>query len=68
MPRGDGLRSTGGGAGRGMRGQGKTLIGRGLGPSAECICPNCGAKIAHKPGVPCAQEKCPKCGTPMVRA
>lgn len=65
MPRGDGSGPFG--LGSGGRGKGKTT-GRGLGPSGECICPNCGAKILHKPGVPCVQEKCPKCGTPMVRA
>lgn len=67
MPRGNGLGPVGTGSGRGARGQGK-MTGRGLGPSAECICPNCGAKIAHKPGIPCAQEKCPQCGTKMIRA
>lgn len=67
MLKGNGLGSKGAGVGRGAMGQGK-MSGRGLGPSGECICPNCGTKIAHKPGVPCAQEKCPQCGSAMIRA
>ena len=39
----------------------------GLGPSGNCICSNCGYKMPHQPGVPCSQQKCPKCGTAMVR-
>ncbi len=41
--------------------------GFGLGPSKECICPNCGTKITHQRGVPCYQHKCPKCGASMIR-
>ncbi len=26
-----------------------------------------GEKIPHKAGIPCREEKCPKCGTKMVR-
>ncbi len=48
------------GPGRGQRG--------GKGPQGECICPNCGFRIPHKRGIPCFEEKCPKCGTTMVRA
>lgn len=32
----------------------------------ECVCPNCGYKVKHVRGKPCAQIKCPKCGTPMA--
>ncbi len=46
---------------RGRRG------GFGLGPSKECICPNCGTKIPHQRGVPCYKHKCPKCGAMMTR-
>lgn len=35
--------------------------------SSECICPNCGEKVYHKRGVPCFEEKCPKCGISMER-
>lgn len=42
--------------------------GRGAqGPSFNCICNKCGTKIPHTPGVPCREERCPKCGTVMVR-
>lgn len=39
------------------------------GPGGFCVCtnPDCKNEIAHKRGVPCYQEKCPKCGSPMVR-
>ncbi|MCD6447905.1 MAG: hypothetical protein J7L58_02520 [Thermoplasmata archaeon] len=50
------------GAGRG-RGRG---AGKG-GPPAECICPACGYRAPHQPGVPCRQMRCPRCGAPMVR-
>jgi hypothetical protein len=47
---------------RGMRGGPKAA-----GPGGDCICPNCGKRITHKVGVPCYQEKCPECGTQMIR-
>jgi predicted Fe-Mo cluster-binding NifX family protein len=67
MPRGDGTgpMGSGQGAGQGMR-KGR-MGGQGFGPGGECLCPNCGTRIPHKPGVPCVQEKCPKCGTLMIR-
>jgi len=67
MPRGDGTgpMGSGQGAGQGMR-RGR-MGGQGFGPGGECVCPNCGTRIPHKPGVPCVQEKCPKCGTMMIR-
>jgi hypothetical protein len=55
----------GGGFGRGgHRGLGG---GFGLGPSGQCLCPNCGYKEAHQLGAPCFNQKCPKCGTLMTR-
>ena len=48
----------GGGAGRGRR--------MGLGGTAECVCPDCGEKVAHTRGIPCVQTKCPKCGARMT--
>lgn len=78
MPRGDGTgpRGTGpvtgkgagsgtgasGGAGRGRMG------GKGLGPNGDCVCPACGTHTPHERGVPCLQQKCPQCGSAMVRA
>ncbi len=47
--------------GRGRKG------GFGLGPSGECVCPNCGTKLTHQRGVPCYKHKCPKCGARMTR-
>jgi len=51
--------------GRGRRGQ--QAGGFGLGPGGECLCLNCGAKISHQRGVPCYEQKCPKCGQAMTR-
>jgi len=61
--RGSGNRSSGRGGGRGM-GRGG---GAGAGPGGSCICPQCGTKVPHQPGVPCFQVKCPQCGANMVR-
>ena len=32
-----------------------------------CICPECGEKIPHQNGLACKEEKCPNCGTKMMR-
>jgi len=55
--------------GRGLgRGSGRGRMGGfGLGPSGECVCPSCGHRMSHPRGVPCYQQKCPKCGTMMTR-
>ncbi|MBN2157080.1 MAG: hypothetical protein JW776_13635 [Candidatus Lokiarchaeota archaeon] len=37
------------------------------GPEGSCICPNCKHQIPHKAGVPCNNQKCPKCGATMTR-
>ena len=71
MPIGHGGRGKGG-CGQGRRrglggGQGRGQGGRGGRQGGFCICPNCGTKVPHQPGVPCMQTKCPNCGTPMVR-
>jgi hypothetical protein len=67
MGRGSGA-GRGGGSGRGGgRGGGRMGGSRAAGPSGYCLCPNCGERKPHVTGVPCYQEKCPKCGTVMVR-
>jgi len=40
---------------------------RGMGAGGYCICPKCDERIAHKRGVPCQEEQCPKCGQKMMR-
>ncbi len=42
--------------------------GRGkMGPAGYCVCASCGYRKPHQPGVPCMEEKCPKCGKVMLR-
>jgi len=48
-------------------GRGRQRGGFGLGPSGECVCPQCGKRISHKRGIPCYEQRCPKCGAPMTR-
>jgi len=75
MPRGDGTGPLGqgpvAGRGRGMgRGAGMGRRGgdrAGAGPGGNCVCPGCGTKVAHQPGMPCSSMNCPKCGMRMVR-
>jgi len=38
-----------------------------MGPVGECICPKCETRVAHQRGVPCQDERCPKCGAKMLR-
>ena len=40
---------------------------RGLGAGGFCICPKCEEKIPHRRGIPCLEERCPKCGSKMLR-
>jgi hypothetical protein len=77
MPRGDGTGPAGMGPGTGRRrggtgcGIGRGGQGRGgglaAGTGAHCLCPHCGERIVHQPGQPCYEQKCPQCGTPMIR-
>ncbi len=77
MPRGDGTGPTGRGPGTG-RGMGGAGMGAGggrgrmggpqaAGPGGNCVCPNCGAVVAHQRGVACYQQVCPKCGAKLTR-
>jgi hypothetical protein len=74
-PPGQGLgggRGLGRGSGRGLaqgRGRRRQPGGYGLGPAGSCVCtnPKCKHKISHRRGVPCYNEVCPKCGSPMTR-
>lgn len=38
-----------------------------MGPTGNCICPKCEFKQPHKRGVPCQEERCPKCNGKMLR-
>lgn len=44
------------------------MNGLGLGPGGECIYPQCKYTKSHQRSVPCFHQKCPKCGTVMIRA
>ena len=71
MPRGN--RGQGRGQGRGAqtgglrRGGSAGGEGGGMGGGGFCICPKCGQREPHRPGMPCIQERCPSCGVAMVR-
>jgi predicted Fe-Mo cluster-binding NifX family protein len=66
---GGGRRGGGGSNGGGSDGGGVGRMGgpRAGGPGGACICPKCGHEEPHAQGSPCAQQKCPKCGTALRR-
>ena len=53
-----------GGKGQKVSGPGK---GEGMGPIGNCVCVKCGYSTSKKPGIPCMDEKCPECGTVLLR-
>lgn len=38
-----------------------------MGEGGECVCHKCEARLAHRSGVPCQEERCPDCGAKMLR-
>lgn len=38
-----------------------------MGAGGFCICPKCGKRIPHHRGIPCQEERCPGCGTKLLR-
>ncbi|MBL5982153.1 ferredoxin [Petrotoga sp. HWH.PT.55.6.1] len=41
--------------------------GGGMGGGGFCVCVKCGYKKPHTPGVPCQDERCPNCGSVLLR-
>jgi hypothetical protein len=39
----------------------------GMESGGYCVCLDCGERVPHRRGVPCRDERCPKCGKAMVR-
>jgi NAD-dependent SIR2 family protein deacetylase len=39
----------------------------GLGPAGTCVCLKCGARLPHRRGVRCEEERCPQCSARMLR-
>jgi hypothetical protein len=38
-----------------------------MGQGGWCVCVACGHRQPHNAGVPCREERCPKCGKAMLR-
>jgi predicted amidophosphoribosyltransferase len=38
-----------------------------MGAGGTCICPKCGQETPHHRGVPCQDERCPACGSKLLR-
>ena len=50
---------------RGM-GLGRGGLRQGDGGATKCICPQCGYEVPHERGIPCREQKCPKCNILMI--
>lgn len=48
------------------QGQGQGNPPQGTGGTDTCVCPKCGATMAHERGTPCTEQNCPECGAAMV--
>ncbi len=55
---------SGRGLGKGSRSKGS---GMGNGPGGFCLCSSCGYQTLHQPGIPCYEQKCPKCNISLIR-
>lgn len=51
------MRGKGFAPGRGARGN----------PAGGCVCPSCGQRAPHEPGIPCRVKRCPRCGAALER-
>lgn len=38
-----------------------------MGAGGWCVCPKCEHRQAHRDGIPCQDERCPKCGAKLLR-
>ncbi len=38
-----------------------------MGAGGRCVCPKCERTMPHRSGTRCIEERCPDCGTKMVR-
>lgn len=38
-----------------------------MGSGGNCVCMKCGYKAPHKRGIPCKEDRCPKCGAVLLR-
>lgn len=65
MPRQNGKGPPSGGGRR--RGGGRMGGPYAAGPGGDCVCPQCGFHATHIAGQPCNRQKCPECGTTLVR-
>lgn len=55
------------GSAKGMGRGGGKASGQGLGATGICACPKCGFEKSHRRGVPCMEERCPNCGSVLLR-
>jgi NAD-dependent SIR2 family protein deacetylase len=38
-----------------------------MGLGDVCVFPKCEARLRHRRGIPCQEERCPECGAKMLR-